>query len=148
MKTCMKNRLIYYFVLVLIGFGCQKENSNNEQTPLLKTKWILSYIQDTKTNAVINYPNDAVKEISLVFTDSSNVVFFQGVCNSGQGKYSYSSINDSIKIKDLGTTKIYCKNIEWEVFTTSNMYDAFKLKVNGSNLVIYSKGAYNLYFKH
>ncbi len=143
----MKTGLIFYFVVVLIGTGCHKESFNNDQLSLLKTKWILSYIQDTRTNAVINYPNDATKVISIVFSDSSNVVSFKGVCNSGQGKFSISSINDSIKITLLGTTKIACKYVEWESYTTTNLYNAFKYKINGGNLEVYSKGAYNLYFK-
>ena len=143
----MKTGLICCFVLFLIGTGCHKESSRNDQLLLLKTKWILSYIQDTRTNAVINYPNDAAKVISIVFSDSSNVVFFKGVCNSGQGIFSISSINDSIKITLLGTTKIACKYVEWEAYTTSNLYNAFKFKINEGYLEVYSKGAYNLYFK-
>lgn len=143
----MKTNLIFYFVLVLFGTGCHKENSKNEQASLLNTKWILSYIQDTRTNAIIHYPTDAKKEISIIFSDSANDVFFKGVCNTGQGKFSILSVNDSIKITLLGTTKIACKYVEWEAYTTTNLYYAFKYKINDCNLEVYSKGSYNLYFR-
>jgi heat shock protein HslJ len=130
--------------MVLVGFGCEKESLKD--SGLLKTKWTLSSIQDTKTNAVTNYPSDASRKISIVFTDSLNVLSFYGICNGGAGTYSYSSSNGSIKITGLNTTSIYCKYVEWEEYTTQNLNNAFSYKINGNNLIICSNSTYNLYF--
>ena len=54
----MKKIVVIAFVLLIIGLGCKKDSSQAEQGSLSKTKWTLSYIQDTKTNETINYPND------------------------------------------------------------------------------------------
>ncbi|MGD0341703.1 MAG: META domain-containing protein [Bacteroidales bacterium] len=142
----MKKILILNFIMVLVGFGCEKESLKD--SGLLKTKWILSSIQDTKTNAVTNYPSDASRKISIVFTDSLNVLSFSGICNGGAGTYSYvpsyTFSYGAIKITDLVTTLIYCS--DWEGYTIQNLDAAFSYRINGNNLVIYSTGAYNLYF--
>jgi heat shock protein HslJ len=110
------------------------------------TPWILSYIQDTKTNAITKYPNDAFSKISIEFTDSLNYIFFDGICNGGIGTYTYSSSTGAIKISGILTTAIACKYVEWEEYTTQNLDSAFNYKINGNNLAIYSNGVYNLYF--
>jgi heat shock protein HslJ len=138
----MKRIVIFSFILILVGTGCKK----TADADLLKVKWVLSYIQDTKTNAIKNYPSDAARKISIDFTDSLNVLSFSGICNGGWGTYSYSASTDAIKITDLGTTLIDCKYAEWEGYTIQNLYNAFRYKINGSSLEIYSNGAYNLYF--
>jgi len=140
----MRKILLFSSILILVGVGCKK--ANEKDADLLKTKWILSYIQDTKTNAITTYPSDAARKISIEFTDSLNVISFSGVCNGGWGTYSYSSANSAIKITNLMTTAIACKYIEWEEYTTQNLYSAFGYKINGNNLVINSNGKYNLYF--
>jgi heat shock protein HslJ len=140
----MKKILIFSFILILVCFGCKKAAMNNAD--LLKVKWLLSYIQDTKTNAITNYPNDAPRRISIVFTDSLNVISFSGICNGGAGTYSYSSSNGAIKITNLGTTLIACKDVEWESYATQSLNNASSYKINGNSLVIYSNETYNLYF--
>lgn len=142
----MKNLLITVFALIVFGLSCKRDNSSTEPAPLVKTKWILSYIKDTKSNEIINYPSDAKNKISISFSDSLNILYFSGVCNGGQGKYSYSIADGSIKITDFGTTLIACKYVEWEEYVSLNLYDAFKYKTNGNNLEIDSKGTYNLIF--
>jgi len=137
-------KTIFILVIIIFCFGCKKENLND--TDLLKTTWILSYIQDTKTQAITNYPSDAAKTISIEFTNSSNIVFFRGVCNVGSGTYTYSSITDKIKVTDLITTEIYCKYYEWETYTVQSLYYASSYKIDGNDLVIYSNGEYDLYF--
>jgi len=144
----MRKIMVITFGLFVLGFGCKKENSQTGQASLIKTQWILSYIQDSKTNAIINYPNDASRRISITFTDSLNFLSFSGICNGGLGTYSYSSVTDSIKIINLGLTKIACKYAEWESYTGDNLIDAYKYKINGNSLIIYSKGTYNLHFNH
>jgi heat shock protein HslJ len=138
----MKKIAIFSFILILVGTGCKK----TADADLLKVKWVLSYIQDTKTNAITNYPNDAPRRISIVFTDSLNVISFNGICNGGAGTYSYSSSTGAIKITNLGTTLIACKDVEWESYATQSLNNASSYKISGSNLVIYSNSSYNLYF--
>ena len=140
----MKKIAIFSFILILVGTGCKK--ANEKDADLLNTKWTLSYIQDTKTNAITHYPSDAKNKISIVFSDSSNDIGFSGVCNGGAGTYTYSSITGEIKVTDLMTTLIGCKYDEWETYAVQNLYAAFRYKINESSLEIYSNGAYNLYF--
>lgn len=140
----MKKIVIFSFFFILVGFSCKK--ANKKDADLLNTKWILTYIQDTRTKAVTHYPSDARNKISIVFSDTSNDIGFSGVCNGGTGKYTYSSITGEIKVTDLGTTLIGCKYDEWETYSVQNLYYASSYKINGNDLVIYSKGAYNLYF--
>jgi hypothetical protein len=140
----MKKIAIFSFILISVCFGCKKAAVNNAD--LLKVKWVLSDIQDTKTNAITKYPNDAFSKISREFTDSLNYIFFDGICNGGIGTYSYSSITGAIKISSIPTTEIYCKYAGWEEYTTQNLTNAFNYRINGNNLVIYSNGSYNLYF--
>jgi len=138
----MKKIAIFSFILILVGTGCKK----TADADLLKVKWVLSYIQDTKTNAIKNYPSDAARKISIDFTDSLNAISFNGVCNGGWGTYSYSLGSGSIQVTDLATTQIGCQFGEWEGYTIQNLYTAFRYKINESSLEIYSNGAYNLYF--
>ena len=138
----MKKIAIFSFILILVGTGCKK----TADADLLKVKWVLSYIQDTKTNAITNYPSDAPRRISIVFNDSLNVISFNGICNGGAGTYSYSSSTGAIKITNLGTTLIACKDVEWESYATQSLNNASSYKISGSNLVIYSNSSYNLYF--
>ncbi len=137
-------KIIFILIIIISCFGCKKDNLNDSD--LLKTTWILSNIQDTKTQAITNYPSDAVKTISIEFTNSSNTIFFRGVCNVGSGTYTYSSRTDKIKVTDLITTEIYCKYYEWETYTVQNLYYASSYKIDGNDLVIYSNGEYNLHF--
>ena len=140
----MNKILIFCFMVILVGIGCKKENLKD--TDLLNTKWTLSYIQDTKTNAITHYPNDATNKISIVFNDTLDIISFCGICNGGAGTFTYSSISGEIKVTDLNTTLIGCKYVEWETYTVQNLYYASSYKITAGNLAIYSTGAYNLYF--
>ena len=137
-------KTIFILVIIIFCFGCKKDSLNDND--LLKTTWILSYIQDTKTQAITNFPGDAAKTISIEFTGKSNQLFFRGICNVGSGTYCYSSTTDKIKVTDLITTEIYCKYYEWETYTVQNLYYASSFEIDGNDLVIYSNGEYNLYF--
>ena len=151
----LKKILIFIFLMVLVSIGCNK--TTVQDADLLKTKWTLSSIQDTKTGALTNYPSSEKTKISIVFTDSLNILSFYGICNDGWGIYSYipsytssTSSSGAIKITDLVTTINYCINCEycseWEGYTTQNLDSTFSYKINGNNLVIYSTGTYNLNF--
>jgi heat shock protein HslJ len=142
----MKRLIIFSFIIILIGLSCDKEKPE-EQIPFLKTSWTLSFIRNTTNRATTYFPSDAARKINIVFTDSLNVVLFNGVCNTGSGVYSFSEANNSLEINFLGITQIYCKYVEWEAYTIQNLDNAFSYKINGSNLIIYSKGTYDLYFE-
>ena len=139
----MKKIFFFCFVLGVTVSGCKKESP--KQPSLLNTNWTLSYIQDTKSNAVTNYPAAQSNKIIIDFTDSSNIVSFKGICNTGTGKYSFSP-SGNLKITDLATTKIACPDVEWEGYTVQSLQEAYSYSINGNSLVIYSNGAYNLYF--
>jgi len=143
----MKKLRFLTIIIILLSFSCLEcKKDNHDDTDLLKTKWTLSYIKDTKKQAITNFPTDAPKTISIEFTDKSNLLFFRGICNVGSGTYCYSSATDIIKVTDLITTEIYCKYYEWETYTVQNLYNASNYLINGTELVIFSTGAYNLYF--
>jgi len=137
------NKTILISLIIISCFGCKKDSLKD--TDLLSTIWILSYIQDTKTQAITNYPIDATKKISIVFNDPSDIISFSGICNGGAGTYTYSSSGE-IKVADLITTLIGCKYVEWETYTVQSLYYASSYKISGNNLAIYTSGAYNLYF--
>jgi len=137
-------KTIFILLIIISCIGCKKDSLND--IDLLKTKWTLSNIKDTKTQAITNFPGDAAQTISIEFTDESNVIFFRGICNVGSGNYCYSSVTDKIKMTDLITTEIYCKYYEWETYTIQNLYNASNYLINGTELVIFSTGGYNLYF--
>src|SRR5512136_2541384 len=115
-------KTIFILVIIISCFGCKKDNRND--TDLLETTWTLSYIQDTKTQAITNFPGDATKKISITFSNSSNEIGFSGICNGGTGTYIYSSVTGEIKVTDLGTTLIWCKYVEWETYTVQSLYYA------------------------
>ena len=140
----MNKILIYCFIITLVGFGCEKENLKDAD--LVNNIWELNSIQATQTNAMTEYPGDASEKISIVFSDTSNVIGFNGVCNVGAGTYSLTNISGEIEISDLITTLIGCKYVEWETYTVQNLHNAFSYKINGNNLIIHSHGDYNLYF--
>ena len=137
----MKKILILAFIFGLIGFHCKKEDPATGQTSLLKTKWILSYICDTWTNAITKYPDNIHQEY-IIFSDSINVLTVGGVCNGCKGNYIINS--DLISINGLACTMIYCS--QWEDYLFNNLDSMYQYKINNNQLTIYSKGKYNLNF--
>lgn len=99
----------------MVGFGCEKENLKDAD--LANNIWELNSIQATQTNAMTEYPGDASEKISIVFSDTSNVIGFNRICNSGAGTYSLTNSSGEIEISDLTTTLIGCKYVEWETYT-------------------------------
>lgn len=131
-------------ILILVAPGCSKKSS--QDADLLNSTWVLSYIQSTSTNAIMTYPSDEAKKISIVFTSSDNKVSFSGICNSGSGTFSFLQNAGGISVQNIVTTKVGCQYVEWEAFTTQNLDNATSFRIDGNNLVIYSGGDYNLYF--
>lgn len=123
--------------------ACKKDNSTEHD--LMNKLWVLGYIQNTQIDETINYPG-SIEKITLVFTDSLNVIEFRGICNDGTGTYSYSSDSEELSVHGLKTTLIACTDFEWEGYTIRNLNDAYRFKINGNSLAIFSKGDYNLYF--
>lgn len=139
----MATKIIYLSVIILIFTGCERKESilNTGQRPLLKTEWILSSIQNTKTNDLTNFPGN-VKRESIIFTDSLNTLIVKGVCNGCAG--TFSVIDTSLSTTGLGCTKIYCS--KWEDYLFYNLDSMFQYKIIDNLLTIYSKGSYNLNF--
>jgi META domain. len=140
----MKKIFLLCFISVLIISGCKKESQ--KQPPLLNTKWELSYVQDPKTKSVIYYPAVETIKIVVSFTDSVNVVSYTGICNTGQGTYSYSEASGTLEVQNISSTKVACKFIEWESYTTQSLSEAYGYEINGNSLTIYSNWEYNLFF--
>ena len=69
----MKNLLILWVSLVLVSSSCEK--SSIKDSALLKTQWVLSSIQNTKTNAINDFPSNNVRSEYIIFTDSANILF-------------------------------------------------------------------------
>jgi len=138
----MQKILIFFFVVVTIGFGCEK--ASFKDAALLNTKWELSSIQDTKTNLTTNVPNTIQQEF-IFFSDTSNILMVAGACNGCRGSYLMLS-NDSIKITNLTCTCRDCTNDLWEKYFFENLNSVFKFKITGNHMKIYSTETYNLNF--
>jgi len=140
-------RIIYFLLFaILAGTGCNKDSSSNPQATLTGTSWILVYIQDVNTNTVTFFPETESRKISVAFNGYSNVVSFDGICNTGEGMYLFSSKSGDLTISNLGSTKIACINVEWESYTIQNLNAAYRYMIDGDTLMIYSLGKYNLFF--
>jgi heat shock protein HslJ len=145
----MKKILIFCFILVLVVMGCKKStNMVNEQSiPLVNTYWHLVSIQDTKTNAIRNYPAEVKQTWGFEQINfSEDTISIKGLCNGGRGTYSISSVNSSIKFDEIGMTLAFCKYEEWENYLWHNLDSAYSYRITGNQLTIYSSGTYNLNF--
>jgi heat shock protein HslJ len=135
-------KMTFLFIVILFLTSCErKENVDSGQIPLLKTEWILSSIQNTKTNVVTAFPNNVQSE-SIIFTDSLNSLRVNGVCNGCTGTYTVR--DDSVSINGLMCSLIYCS--KWEDHLFNNLDSMFQYRINNNLLTIYSKGSYNLNF--
>ena len=132
----MKKIILFIFVIITFCGGCKKEVEL--ENSLFKSTWTLFSIQNTVTDSITAFPDDSERKISIVFTDSLNVLSFKGVCNSGSGTYSLTTIPHEIIISDIITTEIGCKYGEWESKVTQILNNAFNYSVYGNNLLIVS----------
>jgi heat shock protein HslJ len=132
----------YFFLILLIAafISCEKKDTTIQ--PLLNTKWFLSSIQNTKTNAITSYPNNLNPVEYIIFADSIKALMVGGVCNGCRGSYKIS--DNSISTNGLSCTLIYCS--KWEDYLFYNLDSMFQYKINNNLLTIYSKGTYNLNF--
>jgi heat shock protein HslJ len=136
-------KMTFLFITILLLTSCERKENDTigGQHPLLKTEWILSSIQDTKTNNITIFPSN-VKSESIIFTDSLNTLRVKGVCNGCAGIYSVKDA--SINASGLMCTMIYCS--KWEDYLFYNLDSMFQYKINNNQLTIYSRGSYNLNF--
>jgi heat shock protein HslJ len=140
MKTIISILCLFY----LIFLGCTKQNSKTDP-PLLNTHWVLSSIQNIRTKANLQFPLASIHTSEYItFTDS--ILAVKGICNSGKSSFLLFSYNDSIRIIGVGSTFIYCDFGNWEDYLWHNLDSAFSYKIDGNQLLIYSKGTYNLNF--
>jgi heat shock protein HslJ len=142
----MKSLSCYLYlcgILSIIACCCEKNSNNyNSISDNLLKKWVLQSIQDTKTNQISQFPKQISSKVSVTFTDSLSLSF-SGICNGGKASYTLKS--DSIRIYNMTSTQIFCGN-PWEEYFANNLDSAFKYKIDANQLIIYSKGKYNLIF--
>ena len=136
----MKMKLNFLIIIFLFLNGCEKKDTTIQ--PLLNTKWFLSSIQNTKTNAITSYPNNLNPVEYIIFSDSIKALMVGGVCNGCRGSYKIS--DNSIITDGLLCTAIYCS--KWEDYLFYNLDSMFQYKINNNLLTVYSKGTYNLNF--
>jgi heat shock protein HslJ len=136
-------KMTFLFITILFLASCERKENNNDtgQLALLKTEWILSSIQNTKTNVVTIFPSNVLYE-SIIFTDSLNSLRVRGVCNGCAGTYSVKDA--SVSTSGLMCTKIYCS--KWEDYLFYNLDSMFQYKIKNNLMTIYSRGSYNLNF--
>lgn len=135
-------KFLVIFIYIMILAGCEK--SGFKDAALLNTKWVLSSIQDTKTNVITTVPNNIRQEF-IVFSDSSNALMVAGACNGCRGSYLKVS-SDSIKITNLICTARDCANDQWKHYLLENLNSIFKFKIVDNHMMIFSTETYNLNF--
>jgi heat shock protein HslJ len=141
MKTILKSIIC---VVILILPGCQ---NNIYLNSLTGNKWILLKIVHTDTNLEESIPPN----LTNMKIEFNNTLKIEGVgaCNSMIGDYSILS-DDSIKIENLGITKMYCGN-EINMTLEETFYRGLKYATNfdltGDRLIIKSNSNITLIFK-
>ena len=133
-------------MFAITAFSCKKDDEANKQVnPLLIKAWILTSIQNTKTNQMIDYPDSFTYKERIIFNDSISLSFSGNCGNHGYANYSVN--NNSIKLSDYKIDHMYfCFRYEWENYFFNNLDSAYQYNVTENKLIIYSKGDYNLYF--
>lgn len=139
--------LILCGMFAITTFGCNKSENlstaSMKDSTLMKSKWVLTAFQDTKTNQITNYPENVPQE-SISINDS--LVMVSGTCNGGRSNYIIK--DNDISIYNLEMTRQYCLSYQqWEDYLVNNLNSAFQYKItNSTNLEIYSHGSYHLLF--
>jgi heat shock protein HslJ len=140
----MKKTSVLIIIIISIGIGCEKGHLTDSD--LLDCDWVLTHIQDTRTNVSTVYPADALRSISIHFYSTSDMMFFTGECNSGSGKYEFTSLPGELIISDIAITEIGCTYNNWESYVVHNLQNNSGYRITGNKLDIYSNSTYNLYF--
>jgi heat shock protein HslJ len=142
MKTILKSIIC---IVILILSGCQKSNHNPDN--LIGNKWILLKVVHTDTNLEESVPSN-LTNMNIVFNNTLTLHAL-GACNSMDGDYSILS-NDSIKIDNLGRTRMYCGNeinMTWEDTFYNSLKNATNFDITGDRLIIRSISNITLIFK-
>lgn len=140
----MKKILISGLFLGLMVFSCKKE-SPKEPPPFLDTEWTLTYIENVSTKLKFNFPGDAEKKITLIFSDG--LITFNGICNTGAGNFAsipFDSTLGTLTVTDLGATKVNCAYSEWEGYVIQSLDKAYKYLITGNSITITTTGDFNL----
>jgi heat shock protein HslJ len=142
----MKKIFLLLLVVIIAGTGCNKDSHPVRQETLSGTSWVLAYIQERATDDVTFYPETEPRKIIVTFHGSSNVISFNGICNTGEGTYLFSSRSGEVTVNDLASTKIACDNVEWEAYTIQSLNNAIRYMIEDNTLMIFSNGKYDLLF--
>jgi heat shock protein HslJ len=143
MKTILKSIIC---IVILFLSGCQK-NNHNVHDSLIGNTWILVKVVHTDTNLEELVPGN-LTNMNIVFNNNLSLHAL-GACNSLDGDYSILS-NDSIKIDNLGRTKMYCGNeinMTWEDIFYNSLKNATNFDITGDRLIIKSISNISLIFK-
>lgn len=143
MKSILKSILC---IVILILSGCQKVNYITPDN-LIGNKWILTKVVHTDTNLEELVPGN-LTNMNIMFFNTQKLHGL-GSCNSIEGGYSILS-HDSIKIDNLGRTKMYCGNeinMTWEDTFYNSLKDATNFDIKGDRLIIKSDSNITLIFK-
>jgi heat shock protein HslJ len=140
----MKKILVPCLLVGLLVFGCKKD-SPKEAPSFLETEWTLVSIQNVSTKVTINFPADAEKKITLIFSGGS--VIFNGICNTGSGNFEtipFDATLGTLTVTDLGATKVNCTYSEWEGYVIQSLGKSYKYLITGNSITITTTGDYNL----
>jgi heat shock protein HslJ len=134
--------LFLSLVIYIVAFGCKRNDPQNSD---LFQKWILTSVQNTKSNKIVNYPDTTKLIETIAFTDTALLI--DGACgNYGQAHYYIK--NDTIAFtKFFIWAVLYCDLYQWEEDVLNNLDSAYRYTIKGSQLKIYSKGSQNLIFQ-
>jgi len=139
----MRKMILLLFILSFTF--CEK--SGFQDANLINKQWNLTSLQDTRTNTIINYPAYVKQQWGfeqIYFTTDS--VSIKGLCNVGNAIFSTFSKNSAIKFSGFRITYAYCQYEQWEQYLLHNLDSAYTYKITGNQLVIYSRGTFNLNF--
>ena len=144
---------------LLLLSGCQESNQtlsnnligneNSQALPdnLTGKKWNLIKVVHTETNIEETVPGN-LANMNIEFKNTFRI-HAMGACNIIEGNYSLLSEN-SIKIQNLGRTKMYCENeinMKWEDNFYNSLENASSLVISGEKLIIKSTSNITLVFK-
>lgn len=136
------------FLMLIIGIASSCNKTDIQLGDLTEIDWELTHIRSTDNEKKTKFPKDAKRNISIRFIGSTDEVEFIGICNVGRGNYSFIPGKDEIEISDVFTTMMLCAEYnEWEDYVGNSLVEAYKLKLSGKKLTIYSHGNYDLFFK-
>jgi hypothetical protein len=135
--------LLLISIAICITILCCKRNDPPNSD--LFQKWVLTSIQNTKSNKIGNYPDTTTIIETIAFTDTA-LLINESCGNYGQAYYSIK--NDTITFTKIRIFHfLYCDLYPWEQYLENNLDSTYKYGINRTQLKIYSKGSQNLIFR-